>query len=127
MLYILLIIIAVGVLLISEEGKKLLNTFGWLTVILAVLFLVFFTVAGLAMVVSSNLESIKDFVVHLPVLIGLFLLWICIFIIAPKYINNSLKTKNKKTAFWIVFSICLVGLIIYRGYMNYYYPLHTGF
>ena len=120
MLYILLTIIAIGVLLISKEGKSVLCFCGYVLFTGGTLSLGILLLAGSAWIISQ---------VWLPA-IGLavaLLAWALIFIVAPNQVNKLLKTDGWKRAFWVVLLICVVVLFIYRLYANYYYPLCTDF
>ncbi len=94
MLYLLLIIIAVGVLLISPEGQKLLGLFAGLAIIAGVLYLVFWIlVGGVALTsyipsfISSNLETIQGIII---ILSGYFLIrWF-------SRIRKKLGTKEQR-------------------------------
>ena len=120
MLYVLLTIIAVGVLLISKEGKGILRLCGCVLLTGGILSLGILLLAGSAWVISQ---------IWLPV-IGLavaLVIWVLVFVAAPNQINKMLNTDGRKRAFWTVLLICLVILFIYRLYSNFYHPLCTSF
>ena len=123
----LLAIIAIGVLLISVPGQQFLKYIALTIGTLGAAGL-FFLIIGLALCLLLGLIILG--IVSIPyifILLILLAIWVLIFIIVPKYINKTLKTPNKKRVFWTIFFICLILLFLYRFYMNYYYPLHTGF
>jgi len=119
MLYILLTIIAIGVLLISNEGKGILRFCGFSLLVIGALVLGVVVITGGAWVVSQVWKPIIEGAVLLASLLSV---WIFIFVIVPNYINKLLQTKERQRVFWVLFSVCLVALFIYRLYMNYYHP-----
>ena len=118
MLYILLAIIAIGILLISKEGKGILRFCGFFLLAVGVLALGASVMAGSVWVISQVWKPVIEGVIGLAALLSV---WIFIFILAPEYINKLLKTRERQRAFWILFLVCLVALFIYRLYMNYHY------
>ncbi len=112
MLYILLIIIAIGVLLQSEDGKKILNSLSYIAMIVGGLIVLFYIfVAIYALFTSQWLSSAYDKWLG-PLLGGL------IIIASVGYYGNLFvkhikeKIKDKQTGYLITVFILLVIIII---------------
>jgi len=90
MLYILLIIIAVGVLLISEAGKKLLGGITLLVVIAGLLYLGFW-----AVIITIGLLSDKEIRDNILNVSGLIVLYVGCIILGGYIVNLIYKKKEK--------------------------------
>jgi len=89
MLYILLIIIAVGVLLISEAGKKLLGGITLLVVIAGLLYLSFW-----AVIITIGLLSDKEIRDNILNVSGLIVLYVGCIILGGYIVNLIYKKKE---------------------------------
>ena len=89
MLYILLIIIAVGVLLISEAGKKLLGGITLLVVIAGLLYLGFW-----AVIITIGLLSDKEIRDNILNVSGLIVLYVGCIILGGYIVNLIYKKKE---------------------------------
>lgn len=112
LLYILLIIIAIGVLLLSQEGKGILGILGWLAIIAGVLYVGFWIIVfilGFALTdTGKKLLGVGGFFLVISILAAI------ISKLSEKY-NRQLKSnfiiQNKKKfviGFWILWPLSFV-------------------
>lgn len=93
MLYLLLIVIAIGVLLLSEEGKAFLNLAGILALVAGGLYLGFWIVMlAIGFIYSNTGQSFITGAV--PFAVGSLILW------AIYYFGNKLNDKEKRARIW---------------------------
>lgn len=103
MLYILLIIIAVGVLLISEAGKKLLGVFAVLFFISGLLFLGLLIIGGVIALLSADKGMRENiFTILGAVMLGLYVIYL-FYLLHKKYKQGELTKEiiKNKTLDWI--------------------------
>lgn len=106
MLYVLLGIIAIGVLLASEDGKELLSMLGTLALIAGGLYVGFWAVVIIIGLLSN--EGIRETITSVSTFVGLLLLvgyigFFVVYIVYKKYKQGAFKKDNiiKQTKlFW---------------------------
>ncbi len=117
LVYILLSIIAVGVLLISPAGQRLLEKIGVTAFVLVIIGLIVLLIIGGVSLVSNNWQSIKEFAGGILILIGLLVAWVIVLVVIPtqsnKLLGKWLKNPEHRKTFWAWFFVIVFGFLIY--------------
>ena len=110
-IYILLTVIAVGVLLITPIGQLLLKWSGITAVggliLCGALILIVAFWEPIVELLGTTINGIAALAILLAV-------WIGVFVVAPGQINKLFKNPEHKKAFWVLFFVAIVALYAYR-------------